>query len=169
MAHRPGAGQQLAAEKLEKAAEAVRGEGWKWVEIIPDLTWESTKGFGKAEAERLPPTAEQQQEIDALTAEGNALIDEHGDEPEDETVADRLYEIQERIEELSEGEATWPDAAKANAGAVIGIGHDGELEIRRGLIRPEDKAAARKAGKAKNGEADTGEKDEAASPVSPPR
>ena len=39
---------QLAAEKLEKAAEAVRGEGWKWVEIIPDLTWESTKDFAKA-------------------------------------------------------------------------------------------------------------------------
>ena len=58
-------------------------------------------------------------------------------------------EIQERIVELSEGEESWPDAAKANAGAVIGIGHDGALDIRRGLIRPEDKAAAKKADKAK--------------------
>jgi len=32
---------------------------------------------------------------------------------------DRFYEIQERIAGLSEGEETWPDAAKANAGAVI--------------------------------------------------
>ena len=148
---------KLASEKLDQIAEAVRGEGWKWVEIIPDLSWETTKGFGRANAERSPPTAEQQREIDALTAEGDAIIAEHGEEPEDEAVVDRFYEIQERIADLSEGEETWPDAAKANAGAVIGIGHDGAAEIRRGLIKPEDKAAARKADKAtdrsKDGEA----------------
>ena len=103
----------------------MRGEGWKWVEIIPDLSSETTKGFGRAAAERSPPTAEQQREIDAPTAEGNGIIDEHREEPEDEAVVDRFYEIQERIADLSEGEETWPDAAKANAGAVIGIGHDG--------------------------------------------
>jgi ParB family transcriptional regulator, chromosome partitioning protein len=43
---------------------------------------------------------------------------------------------------------------------VIGIDHNGGLEIRRGLIRPEDRAAARKADKAKNGD-DTGDKDDA--------
>ena len=152
---------KLASEKLDQIAGAVRGEGWKWVEIIPDLSWETTKGFGKANAERTPPTAEQQREIDALTVEGNAIIEEHGEEPEDEAVLARFYEIQERIAELSEGEATWPDAAKANAGAVIGIGHDGEAEIRRGLIRPEDKATARKVDKAKHADG-TGGKGEAA-------
>jgi ParB family chromosome partitioning protein len=35
------------------------------------------------------------------------------------------------------------------AGAVIGIGHDGNLDMRRGLIRPEDKATARKVEKTK--------------------
>jgi ParB family transcriptional regulator, chromosome partitioning protein len=68
---------KLGAEKLEQAAETVRSEGWKWVEIIPDLDWEPTKGFGHAEAERLPPSAEQQQQIETLTAEGNAIIAEH--------------------------------------------------------------------------------------------
>jgi len=29
---------------------------------------------------------------------------------------------------LSEGEESWPDAAKAEAGAVIGIGHSGDLD-----------------------------------------
>ena len=69
---------KLAAEKLDQIAATVRGEKWKWVEIIPDLSWETTKGFGRAAAERTPPTAEQQREINALTAEGNAIIDEHG-------------------------------------------------------------------------------------------
>jgi ParB family transcriptional regulator, chromosome partitioning protein len=152
---------RLASDKLEKAAETVRGEGWKWVEIIPDLTWEATKGFAKAAPMRTPPTAVQQKEIDTLTAEGDAIIDEHGEDPDDDGVRDRFDEIQERIAELSEGEATWPDAAKANAGAVIGVDHDGTLEIRRGLIRPEDKAAARKTGKAKTGgAADSGDMNE---------
>ena len=140
---------KLAAEKLEAAAATVRGEGWKWVEIMPGLDWEILHRFGHAVPERLPPTEAQQREIEALTAEGNAIIDEHGEEPEDETALDRLYEIQERVAELSEGEESWPDAAKAEAGAVIGIGHNGELDIRRGLIRPEDRAAAKKAAKAK--------------------
>ena len=133
----------------------MRGEGWKWVEIIPDLDWETLHRFGHAASERSPPTEAQQREIEALTAEGNAITgdprikSEDGEEPEDETAYDRLYEIQERIAELSEGEESWPDAAKAEAGAVIGIGHNGELAIHRGLIRPEDRAAAKKAAKAK--------------------
>jgi ParB family chromosome partitioning protein len=154
---------KLAAEKLDQIAGVLRGEGWKWIEIIPDLSWEAMKGFSKAAAERSPPTAEQQREIDALTAEGNAIIAEHGEEPEDEAVVDRFYEIQERIADLSEGEETWPETAKTNAGAVIGIGHNGKAEIRRGLIRPEDKAASRKADKGKHA-ADTGGNGEAAAP-----
>lgn len=149
---------RLAAEKLDRAAAALRSEGWKWVEIMPDLSWEALKGFGRAAPERSPPTPEQQREIEALTAEGNAIIDEHGEEPDDEEIAARFWEIQERIAALSEGVPTWPDIAKANAGAMIGIGHDGTPDIRRGLIRPEDSAAARKARTAKNIPASTGGK-----------
>jgi ParB family chromosome partitioning protein len=50
---------------------------------------------------------------------------------------------------LSEGEESWPDQAKAESGTVIGIGQNGELDIRRGLIRLEDRAAVKKAAKAK--------------------
>jgi ParB family transcriptional regulator, chromosome partitioning protein len=148
---------KLAAEKLDQAAAAVRGEGWKWVEIIPELSWEALKGFGKATPERTPPTAEQQREIEALTAEGDAIMEEHGEEPEDDAITERLWEIQKRIADLSEGEEAWPDSAKATAGVVIGIGHDGSLDIRRGLIRPEDKAAAKKADRAAHA-ADSGTK-----------
>jgi ParB family transcriptional regulator, chromosome partitioning protein len=141
---------KLVAEKLDHSAAAVRGENWKWVEIIPELSWEALKTFGKATPERSPPTEAQQAEIAALTAEGDALMAEHGEEPEDDAITERLWRIQERIADLAEGEELWPDAAKANAGAVIGIGRYGALDIRRGLIKPEDKAAAKKADRAKN-------------------
>lgn len=40
---------------------------------------------------------------------------------------------------------TWPDEAKASAGIVVTIGHDGKTEIERGLVRPQDRKAAAKA------------------------
>ena len=46
---------------------------------------------------------------------------------------------------------------------MIGIDHNGDLEIRRGLIRPEDKAAAKKAAKEKNAANGAGKKEDAES------
>jgi hypothetical protein len=90
-----------------------------------------------------------QHEIDTLTAEGEAIMAEHGEEPEDDEITERLWRIQERIANLAEGEELWPEATKASTGAVIGIGGDSKLDIKRGLIRPEDKAAIRKAERTK--------------------
>jgi len=139
---------QLAAAKLDKAAEAVRAEGWKWVEVVPDLDWETLKQFAKAQPTRIPPTAAHQKEIDKLTAEGQAILDQHGEDPDDDEARDRFYEIQELVDELARGSEQWTPGDKANAGAIVGIGHDGKPDIRRGLVKPEDKAAARKADKA---------------------
>jgi ParB family chromosome partitioning protein len=84
---------RLASEKLDQAAEAVHAEGWKWVEIIPELSWEALNGFGRARPERVPPTDEQQREIEALTAEADAILEEHGEEPEDEAMVERFGQI----------------------------------------------------------------------------
>jgi hypothetical protein len=56
---------------------------------MPGLDWEILHRFGYAMPERSPPTEAQQREIEALTAEGNAITGEHGEEPEDETALDR--------------------------------------------------------------------------------
>src|SRR5580704_3516499 len=39
---------RLANEKLESEAEAVRQEGWKWVEIMPDPGFDTLRSFGEA-------------------------------------------------------------------------------------------------------------------------
>lgn len=41
---------------------------------------------------------------------------------------------------------TWPADVKSTAGAMIHIGHNGQAEIARGLVRPQDRKAAAKAG-----------------------
>ena len=38
---------RLGAEKIERDAEAIREEGWKWVEIIPDCLWDDIRKFDK--------------------------------------------------------------------------------------------------------------------------
>ena len=43
-------------------------------------------GSGTARPEQGQPTGQQQREIDTLTAAGNAIIDAHSEEPEDEAV-----------------------------------------------------------------------------------
>jgi ParB family transcriptional regulator, chromosome partitioning protein len=93
---------------------------------------------------RTEPTAEQEEEIKTLTAKAEGIVAEHGDEPADEAAFNELASALNRIEELSAGEQVWTLEQKAVSGVLVTIGHSGELQIKRGLIKPEDKAAARK-------------------------
>lgn len=129
---------RLVIEKLERAAKAIRAEGWKWVTIMPAINHEHLRGLGRAYPEREPPSEEQQAEIEALTAQYDALIEEHGDDPPEE-IAVELDRINDQIDALSEGTERWLPDDLATAGAVIGIGYGGKLAIERGLVKPEDR------------------------------
>jgi ParB family chromosome partitioning protein len=123
----------LARAKLENIAAKIRKEGWKWVEVRASYDHSEWSKFGREEAPPLPP--EQQQELDALNAEFEKLGDsEDGDEWQ------RYDEIERRICMLEDREKSWTPETLAIAGAVVSIGHRGELDIHRGLVRPEDMA-----------------------------
>src|ERR1700722_19654429 len=132
---------RLVVKKLEAEAETIRAEGWKWVAIMPTIDYEKLRGLGRVYPEREPPTEERQAEIDALTERYEAMIDEHGEDPPDEIAAE-LEEISGKIDALSADIERWQPEDLACAGAVIGIGHDGELAVRRGLVPPDDEPAA---------------------------
>lgn len=131
---------RLVIEKLESAAEAIRAEGWKWVVIMPKIDHEKLRGLGRACPEREPPTEEQQAEIENLTAQYEALAEEHGDDPPEE-IATEIEKLADRIDVLSEGTERWLTDDIALAGAVIGMGYDGRLVVERGYVRPEDEPA----------------------------
>jgi ParB family transcriptional regulator, chromosome partitioning protein len=128
---------RLAAEKLEQEAEAVRAEGWKWVEIAAELDLQRVRGMTRAYPERRESNEEQQAEIERLTEAYEALVAEHGEEPPDDVAAE-LEDISDRIDALSEGNVVWDPADIARAGAIVGIGHAGRAVVERGLLRPED-------------------------------
>jgi ParB family transcriptional regulator, chromosome partitioning protein len=132
---------RLATEKLEREAEAVRTEGWKWLEIMPDLDYDQLRRMRRVYPERLPLSDEQQAEIDRLTQDYDALVAEHGDDPS-ETVATELERLSAQIDALSERALRWSPEEIDRAGAVIGIGHAGRLSVERGLVRREDEVIA---------------------------
>lgn len=97
----PELAKRLALEKLERTAEKIRKEGWKWVETRLEFDYSERYSFGTIYPER----------------KGNKDV--------------------------------WTDKVKQKAGAIVTIAHNGQAEIERGLVRPEDRRAAEKSGKGK--------------------
>ena len=128
---------RLVTERLEREAEAIRAEGWKWVDILPDADRDTLRGYGRAFPEREPLTQEQEAELDRLNAEHDALIEACEDDPTPEQNAE-IDALAERIEALEQGNEVWLADDIAMAGVIVTVGYDGSLEVRRGLIRPED-------------------------------
>lgn len=127
---------RMALEKLRAEAETVKGEGWQWVEAIPEFDYEARGEFRVRRPERLPLSDEAMAESKQLSEEYAKLFDPM--EEGDEETTERLDEIETRIAELEETERAYTSDVIAIAGAVVTIGSDGETEIVRGLVRPED-------------------------------
>src|SRR5439155_1114399 len=60
---------RLVAERLECEAEAIRAEGWKWIELAPDFAYGHTYGLRQLRGEQAALTAEQEAARAALQAE----------------------------------------------------------------------------------------------------
>lgn len=136
---------RLALDKLQSTADALRSEGWKWVEIRTDFDYESRSEFGQLRPEPVPLSGDAAEEQTQLAQEYQALF--QGMEEEDEESSARLDEIEARIHELENRERAYTPETLAIAGAIVTIGHDGEIEIARGLVRPEDAPEEPAAGK----------------------
>jgi ParB family chromosome partitioning protein len=132
---------RLAVERLEREAEAIRAEGWKWVEITPDLDYAALRQFRRVYPEIPPLDAEQQSELDRLRAAYDTFAEQHG-EKAPEPVVTEMETLAGQIDTLSQGTPNWRPEDVARAGAVVGIGHAGTLTVERGLVRPEDMAEA---------------------------
>jgi ParB family chromosome partitioning protein len=86
---------RLVAEKLEREAEAVRAEGWKWVEVAPEFPYGHTYGLRRPSGREVPLTKKESRARDALKAELDKLEKAYADAKEiPEEVDARLGEIE---------------------------------------------------------------------------
>lgn len=114
----------LAEAKLGPIADAVRAEGWVWVEIAIDgLAWEK---FPERVRERRRELSEQEH---AEREQLYVRLDETEDEDETQAIEAALDGLAQPV---------WDPAEFALAGAIVTIGHDGAPKIERGLVKLED-------------------------------
>jgi ParB family chromosome partitioning protein len=130
---------RLVAEKLERAAEGVRAEGWKWVEVATDFPYGHTYGLRCIQGERPPLTPEGEAALESLRTEAQQIEAAFADEdqiPED--VDRRLGEIETAMAEIEERPVAYYPDDVSRAGAFVSIDGSGRLRIERGYVRPED-------------------------------
>lgn len=146
--------QNLAAQKLDAAAETIRAEGWGWTETRAERDVLELNRYGRLHPAQRPYTDEEQRELDALIAQRTELgnkLDALADDDEDAyDEAERLDAESDQVEAaigaLETRAIVWDAAQIAEAGAFVIVGPQGELVIERGLVRREDSAALDAAG-----------------------
>jgi ParB family chromosome partitioning protein len=129
----------LVAAKLEREAETVSAEGWKWVEVGPDFPYGHTYGLRRLSGKEVPLTKKETKARDALKAELDKLEKKYADAEEiPEEVDARLGEIETALGEFEERPIVFDPSEIARAGVFISIGTDGTLHVERGYVQPED-------------------------------
>lgn len=136
---------RLAKERLEAEAEELRAEGWGWVlvgseddDFSPYRCGRIKAGPVNAPAELLTEREQAQAEYDAIDAE----LDETEDDDAWNAINERLDAARERlgeIEERLEGFAAFDPEEMKGAGCYVTIDHRGDIDIEKGLVRPEDR------------------------------
>ncbi|WOJ88366.1 ParB/RepB/Spo0J family partition protein [Methylocapsa polymorpha] len=130
---------RLVAEKLDREAESIRAEGWKWIEIAPDFAYGHTYGLRQLRGEEIPLTADEEAARDALQAEYDRLEETYaGAEEPAEDVERRLAEIETTLADFEDRPIRFDPAEIARAGAFVSIDGSGHLRVERGYVRPED-------------------------------
>ena len=138
---------RLVSEKLQAIAENTKAEGWKWVEIQPDIDHQAISRYRRVYAPELPLSPEEQAEIDELEQKRELLTDQleeesDADEGDVQEVYQHIDEIDHRIQAIRRSrKAAYSDEVKASCGVVISVGQNGEPAFVYGLLKKEDEKA----------------------------
>lgn len=133
--------QTLALAKLDKAADSLRKEGWKWVEVRLEQDHSEWSHCTRMHPELAPLTGKLAKELASLEQEYEALEGawDANDDPDAE-YPERLNEISDRVDAINaDRDDVWPPETLAIAGAVARIGYNGKLDIDRGFVLPADR------------------------------
>ena len=124
---------RLVSEKLQTLATDAKADGWKWIDVQPQVDHQSLGKF-----RRIQPTPEPLPKKDAAKLQQKmAKLQEHA-ESDDSADQDALYDqiegLQEQIETIENKQtATFDAETKAQCGTVVTIGPDGEPQLIAGL------------------------------------
>ncbi len=138
--------QKLFDTKIKSTAEALKAEGWAFVEIMKDgkgdnlHNWTTLPPKGKLELSAEDQTKLEASEIRLTQLQGEIDAIEQDEDSEADT--DPLYEEQDALEATIASLTTKPytDKQIKKAGCVIAIGNENyassEVKIKRGMLKP---------------------------------
>ena len=128
---------RLARAKLEEATEALRAEGWKWVEGAIDFP--HTHGLARLYPRDVELPEAETARLDEIEAELDPLYAElEGAEEPDPEIERQIAALTAEYDEIDGKKRVYEAEAIARAGAFVCIGPDGTAEIARGFVRSED-------------------------------
>lgn len=132
---------RMVTDKLAAAADTVRAEGWKWVEVATDFPYGHHFDLDELISAIPQLTDEESTELQAAVDELNALTGEYEGSDDDlpEAIATRLAELDAVIERLENPTPVYQPEDIAIAGVFISIDRAGALLIDKGYVRPEDR------------------------------
>ncbi|WP_199257905.1 ParB/RepB/Spo0J family partition protein [Paracoccus binzhouensis] len=135
--------EQLVTEKLAAEAEAIKAEGWKWIEVAPDFPYGHTAGLRRVMGEMEPLSNEEHSRREALRSELEEIEQRYfqeSDEDLPEEIDRRLAEIEAALDAFEERPVRYDPEEVARGGSFVSIDGDGRLKVERGYVRPEDEA-----------------------------
>lgn len=132
----------MVTEKLKEDAEAIRAEGWHWIEVGTDFPYGHTYDLRRIRGEAEPMSEEEEKTYEALKTEYHKLEDDYAEVDElPEEIDERLGEIETAMEALQNRPIRFEAEDYAIAGAFVSIDSSGGLRVERGYVRPEDEPA----------------------------
>lgn len=151
--------ERLAMEKLQEASTSFVRD-WKWVDVHFELDHSAFRSFGRIEAEEIEPDPTLTRELETLNAREDELHELNQDRDWSDEERKEYHSINPRISQIEteiEDARPYAQEDRVIAGVVITIGHQGDLKVEKGLVRPEDIPAP-------DPEAETNENDDAPAP-----
>ncbi|MBL8362500.1 MAG: ParB N-terminal domain-containing protein [Rubrivivax sp.] len=156
--------ERLALDKLQQPAREVAAEGWKWVDVRARYVYEDYVRHGEVRRARRALNADEAArhaqlvaDLETLHARMEAISDDDGDENEYAALEADDERLQAELNAIDEALAVFPADLMAQAGCVVFVGSRGTVDVKRGLVRPEDRdAVVQAARQATNGESTTG-------------
>ena len=131
--------ERVVAEKLAHDAEAIRGEGWKWVEAAPEFPYGHTYGIRLIANQRSALTDDEIAKVEALRAEAEQIEERYADADDvPDEIAQRLEDIEAELEVIHQRPSVYDPIDIARAGAFVSIDGSGRLRLERGYVRVED-------------------------------
>ncbi len=133
--------ERLTAEKLEREAEAIRAEGWKWTQVAVDLPYDHAFGLRRVRGEQPPLSDEQAAGRQALVDQLEALEARYAQVEElPEDIDQRFAELETAIAAIDDRPVAFDPEEVARAGVFVSLDPSGGLRVERGFVRPEDEA-----------------------------